>query len=803
MRKYFLLLATGLFLAQGLSAQNRIGDWQTFTNMMTVTQIQVIDSIVYAATNGGLLEYHPESNRFVKVTNVEGLSHTALQDMLVDENERLWLATGSPVGDINIWAQEGYVHKQITLDQNATVGIFRLTRDGGNIYGAARRNLDNIVVHYNRLSSGEYEYKDFYEQFPVDVGTINSIIVYQDFVYIATNNGLIRASVNAANLKDENTWEVVPETGSLGEILTLAINDGTLYFAGTRNVWAYDGNSVTSVPLNVNTSTIHVLQSLQGELFLGARFGLFRFNGTAWEKIIAESLPITAVDRSPAGEIWVGTEGFGIAHVNIPDDTLEVFQPNVPFSNEFSAVEVSPDGRLIAANRAGLAILEDGEWFNILNYPRTPNRTFISRLLSERGDDSHWNADTIQYRSSVPYDVEVREDNQVFVSHEGVSGFPSAGVLQISLDDVHNYQGYDTTSGHLSSSEGIGGGEADFLIIRDITLDNNDVLWIANAYAANGNALTAYTPNGEWVHFNVNDPRIQGKLNLLPTEIAVDQQNRIWVASTLKDADPKTNGGIAVLDFKGTLADQSDDRWYWLNKSINGLRGLTVFSITITSDNVAYVVTDGDKRVQKYRIPAQLPDDPSEIFFTTDRVDDFIGVFPLVESTKDYRDNIWFISANNGIKMRTSRGELLNDAQGYNMENSPLLSDNVHAITSDLHTGITYFATDFGISAVTTPYAEPRQDFSQVYTYPSPYYIPNEQDMVIAELPDETAVKILTVNGQVVKTLTTSDGNVRNRQAFWDGTNENGDLVGSGVYFLYGYTQDGEVHTTKALVIRR
>lgn len=802
MRKFLLVfLLTVCFYPQIGQSQNRVGDWQTFTNMMSIRQLQVIDGQVYATTNGGLLIFDTQSHQFTKITNIDGLTHTDLQDMLVDANNQIWLSTGAPQGDINILNGRGEISQvMIPLDQSATVSINHLVRDGNDIYGAATRNLDNIVVQYNRQKDGGYEFKDSYPQFPLNPGHINDITIFEDKIYLATEVGLIstreKLSANPnPNLKDPSSWEQVAGTATLGAVSRLAARDNVLYFASTSTVWALENDAITELPFNVYTSTVNNIQVLNDTLYAGARYGVFKYMGSGWRRMLAEQVPVTVIGFDQAQTMWLGTEYYGIARVNPATDSVEFWQPNVPFDNEFSAMEFTPDGRLVAANSMGLALYQDGVWSNILDYPRIPDRAYIGHLVDEHG--GNWMADSINYRAARPYDIAVRGESDVFVSHEG------QGVLHLDLNDIHNYEVYDTTDGHLSGSEGIGSGSANFIITRDITLDHQENLWIGNAFAANGNALTTLTPDGRWMHFNIANPNIQGKLNLLPTEIAVDQQNRIWIASARKEDDPKSNGGIAVLDFNGTLTNQSDDRWIWLNITTNGLAGMTVYSITITSDNIAYIVTDGDKRVQKYRIPTELPANRSEIYFQTDRVDELIGVFPLIESEKDIRNNIWFISANNGIKMRTARGELLNDAQGYSTDNSPLLSNNVYAIESAPNNGITYFATDFGISAVTTQYAEPRPDFSDISTYPSPYYIPNEDNMIIDELPDDSEVKILTVTGQVVRTLTPNEGTVKNRQAFWDGTNESGDLVGSGVYFVYCYTQNGEVKTTKALVVRQ
>ena len=52
-------------------------------------------------------------------------------------------------------------------------------------------------------------------------------------------------------------------------------------------------------------------------------------------------------------------------------------------------------------------------------------------------------------------------------------------------------------------------------------------------------------------------------------------------------------------------------------------------------------------------------------------------------------------------------------------------------------------------------------------------------------------LRIFDVRGQVVRTLITSEQAAQRYQVVWDGTNENGAAVGSGVYFARLQTTTG------------
>ncbi len=72
-------------------------------------------------------------------------------------------------------------------------------------------------------------------------------------------------------------------------------------------------------------------------------------------------------------------------------------------------------------------------------------------------------------------------------------------------------------------------------------------------------------------------------------------------------------------------------------------------------------------------------------------------------------------------------------------------------------------------------------------SYPNPftnfttikYDVPSEQNVVI---------RIFNIRGQIVKTLIDEDKSPGYYSVVWDGTNDNGDEVSSGVYFCQMYT---------------
>lgn len=108
--------------------------------------------------------------------------------------------------------------------------------------------------------------------------------------------------------------------------------------------------------------------------------------------------------------------------------------------------------------------------------------------------------------------------------------------------------------------------------------------------------------------------------------------------------------------------------------------------------------------------------------------------------------------------------------------------------------GQTFHFSAFQIMELT-----PGENLSSIKIYPNPYR-PNSAGgrMNFTNLPPNTKIKIFTSNGELVRKIKAgADG-----MAQWDGLNENGNKVASGVYILHLASPDGKTKIIKAAVER-
>jgi hypothetical protein len=129
----------------------------------------------------------------------------------------------------------------------------------------------------------------------------------------------------------------------------------------------------------------------------------------------------------------------------------------------------------------------------------------------------------------------------------------------------------------------------------------------------------------------------------------------------------------------------------------------------------------------------------------------------------------------------------------YTTENSGLVSNDVRSVTVDKFSGDVYFGTSSGISVLELGVGEPTLVLDSVFAYPNPYVIDNENDKVSFNYLKPYTAAIYDVSGALVKDNIVSSA--------WDGRNESGIRVASGVYIFVLTDEEGLSTRGKILLV--
>lgn len=168
------------------------------------------------------------------------------------------------------------------------------------------------------------------------------------------------------------------------------------------------------------------------------------------------------------------------------------------------------------------------------------------------------------------------------------------------------------------------------------------------------------------------------------------------------------------------------------------------------------------------------------------------GFGPEVQSIEfDARGNAW-LGATNGIaRLDVASGEF----STMNTGNSGLVNDEVNAIRYDSQSGDVYIATNGGLSIARSLFGRPTSDVSSVLAFPNPFVVNSSSDLLRFNFSRLGVVRILTVAGERVAEVAVGEG--------WNGTNDHGKPVASGVYFFVITSEDDNaIGSGKFLLVR-
>jgi hypothetical protein len=588
-------------------------------------------------------------------------------------------------------------------------------------------------------------------------------------------------------LKDPANWQQDDElTGSIstfkqdGEIILLLMDNDVYEFnimtASSNLLWDYYHDSY---------EIYDVIQDNEGELWgvLNTKFMKMNTTTVTWSKETGEQFK--RIFYLNDGTIVAGTTT-GLLFLNENTQSFTRKKPNGLLMNNVSAVHVMTDGRLVAGSRYGLMIKEGAGWRNIVGFDGD------DLIISNNKDYARFVADTIPVHfGNYIADIEEGPDGLLYCGVRGTypePQFHGGGIVIIDVDDPANFTLIDTAQLDYFADE--------YLIVKDIAKDPFGNLWIADTYATTHfEPLKVLKTDGTWGAYDVTSSG--GVLSLTPNSIDFDSWGRVWIGSfeDNNNVGGASNGGVAMLDYSGDPADPDETEWTKVNVNTDASTN-TIWSLGVNSSDVLYLLSP--KGLNGLTLKFSNSDPVSHYGFT---------YYPNISFSSgsklriDPRDNIWTTSPTQGVYVLTSSASYWPDINGLTAENSYLLSNNVAAVAFDENEGLAYIATDRGINVVKIPYAKKNSAYSNVDIFPSPFRIPTATPLTIDGLMDGSSCKIMTLTGRVLQTIE-SRPDVEGYQAFWDGRDESGHWVGTGVYLIAMYDEKGASSFSKIAVIR-
>ncbi|MBP1647895.1 MAG: putative periplasmic ligand-binding sensor domain protein [Bacteroidetes bacterium] len=726
--------------------------------MKDVTGVARGGTTFWATTSGGLFSWKEGSSTYQQFTTAEGLQTVDLTAVAVDSSGDVW--AGASNGVIQVLTPATGVFR--TLLSIANSGQTNKRINSLAVYGDTVLISTDFGLSLFRIE--KFEFGDTYSLFgSIPQGTrvtVLSAAMFQGFLWAAITDGqsnsfIARASLSDPNLIAPNAWTLYTvEPGA--RVTGVAVGNERVYAGTTRGLYFFEGQTWTAVA-SVSGVAVLSMFGMANRILVGTNANAVSSVDAAGNAQQAGAfLPAnpTSLSASNNGSPVAGTQGSGIMFL---ESSWTSHFPNGPNSNQFINVAVDQNGVVWCASGAG-----SGQ--GIYRY-----------------DGNQWTSFT---RSNSPlpineyYRITVGCNGSVWGSSwgRGVVEFPAGST---TVDSSHIY-GRNVGMGFTPTSAG----DSLFVATSNVVCDGRGNTWL-NVFDANDKrGLAVRTSDGRWGTIPAlmgGIPLVEFTWGTIDRGLAVDANDNLWAV-----VHDQPYGGVVTFGNAGTI----DSTVFARVTSAQGLPSDVVRTIVVDKDNSLWVGTDKGIGIIL---------DPSNPL-RTGAVAIYKPLFGLVVNTiaVDPLNQKW-VGTSAGVFQLSPDGT--QQLAFYTVENTGgrLIDNDVKSIAVDEKSGTVYFGTNAGLASLTTSSAAPKTAFDELHVYPNPYYVPASVPLTVDGLMENSTLKILTTEGVLVREVKSPGGRV----GYWDGTDQQGNSVASGIYVIAAYSESGSTANGKVAVIRR
>lgn len=377
----------GLFTYDGIRLKHftpQIRDHNSLSDLDIRKLYQSPDGAIWIATNtGGLNRFDPNSQVFQRYQHdsdtPHSLSDDSVYDMLMGEDNTLWVATQQGLNQLNVRTAQfrRFVHSSTRADSLAHNYIYSMTRDrqgrlwlgtlGGGL-SMKPENNDSFVNPDLAGQSGEDGYRYIYAVLTAEdgglwLGTRSGLIHYQPSSRVITPINLTHTASDkqplvTSLLKDQQ-----------GNLLVGTMTRGVLRYRPKENQWQV----LNDAPLGNgdHSPQVPILSMAQSQelLFVGTWGGglyltrllshPFRLYGSPGAAPVFRNINVTAL-KSYGAKLLVGTFGGGVQMLEPNTGELSDPLPEQTHNTGVMAIAETPSGQLYLADNAGLTAIDMG-----------------------------------------------------------------------------------------------------------------------------------------------------------------------------------------------------------------------------------------------------------------------------------------------------------------------------------------------------------------------------------------------------------------------------------------------------------
>lgn len=749
--------------------------WEDFFSYNQVNDFVLSNGKIYAIAENAVFIYDILNDSYQKISSVNGLSGEKTSALFYDASS----------DKIVVGYQKGLIE---TINPD---GSIKISKDILNLAQPGSKKINGFYKYQNILFVStpfaviEYNLNtlEFGDTFYIGSGSsavyINQILVKNDTLYAATENGIYQANVNDPFLIDFNNW-LAPQGNLIGNFNSIIQFNDAVYVSKEKKLFRLnDDNSLTLI--QSFSSNISSLKSDSNFLTVTLKTTAYVLDSNLSSVFMAQ--PTTDFDFelntafSQDNIIYLATKKYGILVKDFNDANYLEIHPQGPLYNSPFSIEVA---------KGNLWVVYGGQDYSTYNF------NFIKKGFSHFNGENWINTrfEEIGYDAYNLLDISIDPFN---VNHVFISSYFN-GLLEIQDDVVVHL--YNQNNSPLETWFFGDVYQPNAVLISATDFDKDGNLWIANSHT--NNRLKKLDKNGNWSQYSFINLITATKFGL--GDLVVDKSKNVWIGTRASGAlvfnengektaklDANTSSGNLPSNMvKSFDDDQNGNVWIGTTEGFRVLYGVSRVFETPKPEAQPIII----------RLEGATGEEQGQIV---------LGEQPINSIAIDGADNKWFGTNSSGVLgTNPSATESL---YVFNKDNSPLPSNTINKIKIDNSNGKVYFATSNGIVAFNTGVAPFGDTLSKTYAYPNPV-MSNDEFVTIdglngKHLPRGTNVKILDSAGYLVYETNVIEGQeLKGGKVIWNKQNLAGHKVASGVYVVLLTLQDtGETSVTNIAII--
>ncbi len=767
------------------------------------------------------------------------------------QSENDWISHISYAADITSLAQAGdkiyaLTDGKLFIYDNSDKSLEEFIKyNGGNSdithisYSAKQKCLfltradSNIELLFENKSYNEISDLKNYSSGQVTDKTINNVFIDEEFAYLSTNFGFVTVNISKREIKETGLFNFkFYSVSSYNDKLYAATERGIFFVDKNKNVqdftnWEefkvsdyYTDNDYKFKDTDIKDitlfkeklhflfpdSAVYIMESAESVkgMLKGAKPLIMYTSSSDYLMILSRdkfwkytdlttqnSFNINALtyiipDESKQNEYWLSSSGSNLSQAKTSENGLEYLQQyitlqgpasNYPFSQTMANNQLLVAGGGFYYDRYGfpasISVWKGNKWSNI--YP--------SQINQESGIHTR----DFGYVISDP-----SNSDHIFASSWG------DGLYEFENGNFKNRYDKTNTNNIIEEIKGENGWTT--TRIGGMAYDKSGNLWMVNSGVKN--IVKVYMKNGAWEQLYY--PEIDGTtVNTNSKKVYIDRYSNKWIISYAGD---NTNY-LFVLNDNGTVSDTSDDKYKSIHNGdftdqngnkvdiwmIHDITEDNYGNIWLSTDIGPYWIANSSNITTKDRINLNR--------ITIDKQTGSGSVTGLLENAAinsiaiDGAGRKWIATQTSGVfLLSTDNKEIL---EHFDLENSPLPSNNIVSLSID-PSGYVYFGSERGLMSYRAGATQGADDFSNVYVYPNPIRPDYSGIITVTGLKSDSHVKITDIKGNLIV-----EGKSLGGQFIWDGINAKGKRVDTGVYLVFGSTENGsEGVVTKIMVVK-